>query len=95
MAKMSEYTNVDVATELNDDQKKYYKDHAVVTSLGKTSSSDNTLHNYNVHIPNVPDFPTLPTDSDEKTYVLAFKNGSIIWMEDTGSGSGSGASSGS
>lgn len=91
--KMSAYTNIDDDPELTEEQKEYYKNNAVVTSFGQISCSDNTLYNYNVHIPHAPNFPELPSDSDDKTYILSVKNGVFSWIDDTGSGSGSGSGS--
>ncbi len=81
--KMSEYTDIDQASELTEEQKAYYKEHASVTTYGKIDGDESTGNsNYNVKLSEISKNPLPPIAAGDTGKVLTVGDSdSLVWDE--------------
>jgi hypothetical protein len=78
--RMSDYADIDSA-QLTQEEKDYYKEHALVTTFGKTDGDASTGNsNYNVKLNEISKNVLPPIASDDKGKVLTVDDsGSLAW----------------
>lgn len=78
--KMSDYADID-SVQLTQEEKDYYKEHALVTTFGKTDGDTSTGNsNYNVKLNEISKIALPPIASDDKGKVLTVDDsGSLAW----------------
>ena len=78
--KMSEYTDIDNA-QLSSEAKTYYKEHARVTTFGKTDDLDVANSNYNVPLSEITGsvLPEVGTDAHRGDVLTVNNSDEIVW----------------
>ena len=78
--KMSEYTDIDESS-LSAGEKAYYKEHAKITTFGKTGDNDAVNSNYNVPLSEITGsvLPEVGTDAHRGDVLTVSNSDEIVW----------------